>query len=150
VAYRWHPLHGQQAVQRGAKQVCGQRQAMCRLADGASYEVPEWMLEAGTCAQHTEGPPQVDLNALREVQRVLCAVKRSWVCDSQGIASLSEGSLGEQTDSSHSADAASVPCDGSLPDRAAPGAGALRSESAAAASRSDRAPRSPRPAGNRS
>ena len=150
MAYRWHPLYGQQAAQWGAKQVCGQRHVICRLGDGRLYEVPEWMLDEGGCAQHSEGVPQVNLSALHELSRVLQAVGRSLLCDSQGSALPPEVPLAEQPDSSDAAPAASLLCDDVLASRAHPVSGTFYPCQAAAASRTDPSAQRPRTAGKRS
>ena len=103
IAYRWHPLHGQQVTLLWAQQFSGREYAVCRLSNGTQHPVPAWMLDVSQCAQHGAGPPMLSLHALQELRRVLTQHLGTSLCDGQGMVSSQEDSLGTKTDSSSAA-----------------------------------------------
>lgn len=69
--YRWHPLVGQSLPVQYREQRRGEQVAICELPDGSHTVVPAWMLERAACAALTFGAPQVSLEALRDLRRLL-------------------------------------------------------------------------------
>ncbi len=87
----------------GEREVLGKRHVVCRLAEGALFPVPDWMVDETICAAHSLGEPMVSVAALRELQRVLCVLGPAAMCDSQGIPFTEEESDGSKASSSHAA-----------------------------------------------
>ena len=70
VYYRWHPLFGQTLnVYKRRRGRTGERK-VCELGDGRTIAIPAWMLHPD-CAQMLLGPPQISLEALAELRRLL-------------------------------------------------------------------------------
>ena len=72
VFYRWHPLHGQVLlVLRRQKQDRGDL-LFCELASGQIVGIPAWMTDP-SCVDHSLGTPQVSLEALLALRKLLTA-----------------------------------------------------------------------------
>lgn len=79
VYYRWHPLFGQTLnVYKRRRGRTGER-TVCELGDGRTIAIPAWMLHPD-CAQMLLGPPQISLEALAELRRLLSDLRNS-TCD---------------------------------------------------------------------
>lgn len=72
--YRWHPLVGQSLPVLYREQRRGEQVAICEFPDGSRAVVPAWMLERAACATLMSGAPQVSLEALRDLRRLLDAL----------------------------------------------------------------------------
>jgi hypothetical protein len=100
IAYRWHPLYGQQVTRLWDKQISERPYVVCQLSNGEQHPLPAWMLDSAHCAQHSDGAPMLSLPALHELRRVLDSFQRPAVCDGRAKDLSQEDSLGTHPASS--------------------------------------------------
>jgi len=71
IHYRWHPLCGRKVRYRDSEQRSHGRVVHVDDGSGVVTVVPAWMLDPVVCANMTLGEPQVAVDALRELHRLL-------------------------------------------------------------------------------
>jgi hypothetical protein len=71
VHYRWHPYHGRRIRVQYSEPRADGRVVHVEIEPGVVTVLPFWMLDAGPCAGMTLGVPQVSVDALRELNRLL-------------------------------------------------------------------------------
>lgn len=77
VVYPWHPFFGmmmQVAPYRRGKHL---KLIITELNPGYCREVPLWMLDAEYCAGMTQGPPEISIEGLSELGKLLVALGKT-------------------------------------------------------------------------
>jgi hypothetical protein len=74
IHYRWHPLHGRSVRVRRAVARADGDYVFCELPDATICGLPKWMMDAGECARHSEGPALVSADALASLATVLHSI----------------------------------------------------------------------------
>ncbi|MCK6590688.1 MAG: DUF5372 family protein [Polyangiaceae bacterium] len=71
IHYRWHPLFGRSLrVVRYITRI-GRDFVHCEMPDSTVARIPRWMTDATECSAMAMGTPQLSLDALVELRRLL-------------------------------------------------------------------------------
>ncbi|WP_331382638.1 hypothetical protein [Rhizobium sp. BR 362] len=71
IHYRWHAFYGRHVRRYYGEQRSGSEVVVVEHEPGVTTAVDRWMLDRATCASMTLGEPQVSLQALTDLDRVL-------------------------------------------------------------------------------
>jgi hypothetical protein len=77
IVYPWHPLFGMEfrvAPFRRGKQL---KQIITDQLPGYSREAPLWMFDAEYCGGMTQGPPEISIDGLTELAKLLAALRKT-------------------------------------------------------------------------
>ncbi|WP_210333099.1 hypothetical protein, partial [Rhizobium sp. RHZ01] len=71
IHYRWHAFYGRQVRRYYGERRSGSEVVVVEHEPGVTTAVERWMLDRATCAAMTLGEPQVSVEALMDLDRVL-------------------------------------------------------------------------------